>query len=185
MKMFNAPVAGANYAADTKNYAWHRPPDIVNYDEAVDYLINKLKEPEQLELVFSLLKIDTQISTVVSSILMQSISRGKFSIDLGILIAGPLARYISIIADEQDIKYDMGVSDKDRISITPTTLKMALGFIDNDKESPSLEQPVETPLVSPESGLMGAPIENGEASMDEQAKMLGMIEEEEPENGLA
>ena len=42
MKMFDAPIAGANYAADTRNYPWHRPPDLVNYDEGVDYLDSRI-----------------------------------------------------------------------------------------------------------------------------------------------
>ena len=104
MKMFDAPIAGANYAADTRNYPWHRPPDLVNYDEGVDYLIQKMNEPQELELVYALLDIDAHISTIVSSLLMQGISRGKFSIDLAVLMAGPIARYIGILADEQDIK---------------------------------------------------------------------------------
>ena len=183
MKMFDAPIAGANYAADTRNYPWHRPPDIVDYDEGVDYLITKMKEPDQLELVFSLLEIDAQVTTVVSSLLMQGISRGKFSIDLAILMAGPVARYISIIADEQDIKYDMGVGEKDRVSITPTSLKMALGIYDEEETLEVLE---EAPVVAiPEGGLMGAPAEDESASEDEQAAMLGMVEEEEPTDELA
>ena len=183
MKMFDAPIAGANYAADTRNYPWHRPPDIVNYDEGVDYMITKMKEPDQIELVFSLLEIDAHVTTVVTSLLMQGISRGKFSIDLAILMAGPIARYISIIADEQDIKYDMGVGEKDRISITPTSLKMALGIYDDDEEE-TLEVLEEAPVI-PEGGLMGAPTEDESASEDEQAAMLGMVEEEEPTNELA
>jgi len=183
MKMFDAPIAGANYAADTRNYPWHRPPDIVNYDEGVDYMITKMKETDQIELVFSLLEIDAHVSTVVTSLLMQGISRGKFSIDLAILMAGPIARYISIIADEQEIKYDMGVGDKDRISITPTSLKMALGIYEDDEEE-TLEVLEEAPVI-PEGGLMGAPIDDGAASEDEQAAMLGMVEEEEPTDELA
>ena len=132
MKMFDAPIAGANYAADTRNYPWHRPPDLVNYDEGVDYLIQKMNEPQELELVYALLDIDAHISTIVSSLLMQGISRGKFSIDLAVLMAGPIARYIGILADEQDIKYNMGVGDEDRVSITPTSLKLALGILDSD-----------------------------------------------------
>jgi hypothetical protein len=183
MKMFDAPIAGANYAADTRNYPWHRPPDIVNYDEGVDYMITKMKEPDQIELVFSLLEIDAHVTTVVTSLLMQGISRGKFSIDLAILMAGPIARYISIIADEQDIKYDMGVGEKDRISITPTSLKMALGIYDDDEEE-TLEVLEEAPVI-PEGGLMGAPTEDEAAPEDEQAAMLGMVEEEEPTDELA
>ena len=186
MKMFDAPVAGANYAADTRNYPWHRPPDLVNYDEGVDYIIKKLQDPEQLETVYALLKIDIQVSTVVTSLLMQAISRGKCSIDLAILMAGPLARYIGIIADEQDIKYDMGVGDEDRLKIPPTSLKMALGIIDDDEEP---EEVLEAPIVEARGGLMGAPSadEVTAATEDEQASMLGMSSDEEelpPEAGM-
>lgn len=185
--MFEAPIAGANYTSDTKNYPWHRPPDIVSYDEGVDYMISKMKEPEQLELVYSLLQIDTQVSTVVSSLLMQAISRGKYSIDLAILMAGPLARYIGIIADEQGIKYDMGVADKDRISITPTSLKIAFGILDGDDTEVS-EEAVEEVVAAPSGGLMAAPTEAEDmetASDEEQSAMLGLVEEEEPVDGLA
>jgi hypothetical protein len=98
-------------------------------------------------------------------------------------MAGPLARYISIIADEQDIKYDMGVGDKDRVSITPTSLKMALGIYDEEGEE-TLEVLEEAPVI-PEGGLMGAPTEDEAASKDEQSAMLGMVEEEEPTDELA
>jgi hypothetical protein len=186
MKMFDAPIAGANYAADTRNYPWHRPPDIVNYDDGVGYLIERMKEPEQLELVFSLLDIDAHVSTVVTSLLMQGISRGKFSIDLAVLMAGPLARYISIIADEQDIKYEMGVNDKDRVVVTPTSLKLALGIYDDDETLEVLEN-VDEELAAPSEGLMGVPSEEEMASKDEQSTMLGFVEEEEeePANELA
>lgn len=186
MKMFDFPIAGANYAADTRNYPWHRPPDIVSYDEGVDYLIRKMNEPEELELVYALLKIDTHVATVVSAILMQGISRGKFSIDLAILMAGPLARYIGIIADEQEIKYDMGLNEENRVVITPTSLKLALGIFDDEEEDP--DEIVEEAVTSSEAGLMATPTDVETASEEEQAAMLGLSnddEEEEPVDGLA
>ena len=176
MKKLEEPIAGANYAADIRNYPWHRPPDIVSYDEGVDYLINKMNEPEELELVYSLLAIEAQVATIVSSILMQGISRGKFSIDLAILMAGPLARYVGILADEQDIKYDMGISDKDRIKVTPTSLRIALGIVDGNQEE-ILEETIEEP-VEEDAGLMSVqPIDDTVASPDEQAEMLGSVEQ--------
>ena len=191
--MFDAPIPGSNYASDTKNYPWHRPPDITEYDEAVDYMIRKLDDPDEHELVFSLLEIDTQLTTVVSTLLMQGISRGKFPIDLAILMAGPLARYISIVADSQGIKYEVGIEDTDRISITPTALKMALGIIETEDDDLP-EEPVEEAASGPDTGgFMGAVFagEIDPASEDEQAAMLGMGEEEvltpeeESPNGLA
>ena len=189
--MFDAPIPGSNYASDTKNYPWHRPPDITEYDEAVDYMIRKLDDPDEHELVFSLLEIDTQLTTVVSTLLMQGISRGKFPIDLAILMAGPLARYISIVADSQGIKYEVGIEDTDRISITPTSLKMALGIIETEDDDLP-EEPVEEAASGPDTGgIMGAVSaeEIDPASEDEQAAMLGIVEEEvmeeEPVDGLA
>ena len=189
--MFDAPIPGSNYASDTKNYPWHRPPDITEYDEAVDYMIRKLDDPDEHELVFSLLEIDTQLTTVVSTLLMQGISRGKFPIDLAILMAGPLARYISIVADSQGIKYEVGIEDTDRISITPTSLKMALGIIETEDDDLP-EEPVEEAASGPDTGgFMGAvsAAEIDPASEDEQAAMLGIVEEEvmeeEPVDGLA
>lgn len=190
MRMFDAPIAGANYAADTKNYPWHRPPDLVEYDDGVGYILNKLKEDEQLELVFSLIKIDAKITTIVTSILMQAISRGKFSIDLAILIAGPIARYISIIADEQELKYDMGLGDDDRAVITPTSLKVALGILEDDENKDVTLEVLEQDTVLKDGGIMAAPEDASEmddtpATPDEQAAMLGQIEEEEPIDELS
>ena len=179
LKMFDAPIAGENFTSDTRNYPWHRPPEITDYDDGVDYIIEKLGEKEQAELTYSMLEIGLPITTVVSSMLMQGISKGKFPIDIAILIAGPLARYIEIIAKKNDIKYEMGIEEKNRQPITPTSLKMALGIFEEDED-----EEVELPEESPEGaeGFMAPPMDmDGSASPEEQASMLGQIEEDEEE----
>lgn len=185
-KLPHAPIAGANYLANTKNYPWHRPPDIVDYDEGVDYILNKIKEPEQQEMLFSLMEIDTHVSTIVSTLLLQSISKGKFAVDLAVLIAGPIARYISIIADAEDVKYNMGTSDDGRAKVTPTALKVAMGIMEEGEEPPAPKPVADEPDI-PEGGLMGKPNpdEMMSASDQEQAEMLGMGSEEEQPNGMA
>ena len=179
----NAPIPGANYMADTRNYAWHRPPDMVDYDEAVSYLIDKIDEPEEKELIFAMLGIDAHITTVATVLLLQAVSKGKIGIDLAVLIAGPIARYIEIAAKNAGVKYEMGVENKDRIIITPTLLKASLGIIDEEEE---LEQPLleEPAPEAPADGLMAMPEAGGVAPEEEQAAMLGGVEEEEPEDEL-
>ena len=176
---FDAPVPGANLLADTRNYPWHRPPDIVDYDEAVDYMIERLTQPEQTELIYSLLDIEVSVTTVTSALLMQAIAKGKLPIDLAILIAGPVARYIQIIAESEGFKYDMGTDDSDRVKITPTLLKQSLGIIEDEETG-------QVAIIDddiPTEGLMGRPsLEETEAApADEQAAMLGMMEA--PEEG--
>jgi antitoxin component of RelBE/YafQ-DinJ toxin-antitoxin module len=178
----DAPVPGANLLADTRNYPWHRPPDITDYDEAVSYMISRISQEEQAELVYSLLQIDTTVTTVVSGLLMQSIAKGKIPIDLAILISGPVARYIEVLAQTNGYKYDMGTDTSDRVKITPTLLKMAMGIVDEDDEEME-DTPEEVVSAMPEGGLMGAPMDQDKmtASDEEQASMLGMdADSEEP-----
>ena len=37
----NAPIPGANYTSDTRNYPWHRPPDITDVDEALEHIMER------------------------------------------------------------------------------------------------------------------------------------------------
>lgn len=180
------PIPGANLIADTRNYAWHRPPDIVDYDEAVNYLINRIDEPLETQMVLAMLDIEAQISTIVSTILLQAISRGKIPVDLALLVAGPLARYIEITAKVTGKQYEMGIRDKDEIQITPTLLKEALGIIDQEELEQEAPQEVTPPSQEPTGGLMGMP-DQMVAPQDEQMAMLGgMVEEEvEPEDELS
>lgn len=179
----NAPIPGGNYMSDTRNYAWHRPPDTVDYDEAVSYLIDKIDEPEEKELIFAMLGIDAHITTIVTTLLLQAVSKGKIGIDLAILIAGPVARYIEISAKNAGVKYEMGVEDKDRVVITPTLLKASLGIIDEDDEDEQV-MPEDPAPEAPSEGLMAMPEAGGVAPEEEQTAMLGGIEEEEPEDEL-
>jgi hypothetical protein len=145
-------------------------------------MISRVSQEEQAELVYSLLQIDTTVTTIVSGLLMQSIAKGKIPIDLAILISGPVARYIEVIAQTNGYKYDMGTDTSDRVKITPTLLKMAMGIVDEDDEEME-DTPEEVVSAMPEGGLMGAPTDADKmtASEEEQASMLGMgADSEEP-----
>ena len=186
---FEGPIPGENYLTDTKNYPWHRPPDLVDYDEAVSYMLNKIDEPEQIELVFAMLQIDAHVATVVSTLLLQGISKGKFSIDLAMLMAGPLARYIEIKANNSGIKHEMGVEKDDRMVLTPTLLKAALGIVEQPEEESeevmALREEAGPNEITQEQmmGLMSMPQNTGAAPSEEQAEMLGQVEED-PEEEL-
>ena len=75
--MADAPIPGENYLSDTRNYPWHRPPEIVEYDEAVDYLINRMTETEHSELIYNLMETKQPLTGIVAGIMVQSIGRVK------------------------------------------------------------------------------------------------------------
>ena len=180
----DAPIPGENFLSDTRNYPWHRPPEITDYDLAVDYLIDRLAEPEQSELIYSLIELKQPLTSIVAGLMMQSIGRGKFGIDLAILAAGPVYRYLQIIAEQNGLKYETGLEDKGRIPITPTILKAAMGIVD-DEEGEIVETP-NAVILAEQGGLMGQPSaeEQTEASPDEQALMLGLVDQAEEEDAV-
>jgi len=180
----DAPIPGANFTADTRNYPWHRPPAYTDYDEAVEYLIGKVDEPDQHDLVMSLIQLKMDVASAVTAMLLQAISKGKIGIDLAILVAGPVVRHIDIMAKEAGLKPKLLIESR-KAKVTPTSLKLAMGIVDDDEipDRPSTPAP-----ALPEGGLMGSPSEAAalSATEEEQASMLGMTNtEEEPQDGLA
>ena len=178
---FNAPIPGENLVADGRNYPWRRPPEIVEYDEAVSSILDKVDEPQELEVVFAMMDVGADLVTITSSILLNYIGSGKVSIDLALLMSGPLSRYLEIKAKSAGVKFDLGLVNENRKPITAETLRMALDIVEPEEEAPVLDMPQETPeeQVQEESLMAQPPV----ASEEEQSAMLGMNEEEEIANG--
>jgi hypothetical protein len=178
MQTPRAPIPGANYTSDTRNYPWHRPSDISNYDEAVSNTLNRLETPSGASLVYSLLDINMSVATITSAMLQQAIAKGSIHIDMAILIAGPVARGIEIFAKAHDLKYEMGAEANDELIYTPSQLSLLLEAEEDPDDTP-LDEPTVAP-PAPEEGLMTSPSgEDVEAAPDmEQQAMLGMDEEE-------
>lgn len=176
-KLFDGPIPGANFTSDTRNYPWHRPADLNKYDEIVDYYAAKVNEEETQDLVMSLLEMKMPVTAVVAMLLKQGISKGKVGIDMAILTAGPIARYISILADEQEIEHRIGIEDR-VVKVTPAKLKAAMLQTEEEVPEEEAEETPEEPV-----GLMQrpAPEDMPAAPSAEQSKMLG----EEPEDELA
>lgn len=186
MQIPRAPIPGANYTSDTRNYPWHRPADIENYDEAVANTLNRLDTPSGASLVYSLLDLDMSIALVTSAMLQQAISKGVMHIDMAILIAGPVARGIEVFAKAHDLKYEMGADVDDELIYTPSQLSLLLDAQEEDEEMlPMEEDPMEAPAL--EGGLMASPSEEEveAAPEDEQQSMLGGMAEEETTDELA
>ena len=174
-KSFDAPIPGENYTSDVKNYPWHRPADIINYDEAIDYSLEQLSTAEASHSIMSLLSVNVSLPTVVDIFLTSQISRGKFPIDLAILISGPIARFLEIMAKMYEIEYTMG-KDNTPQPVAPAYLKQVMNNSEIDEEEAEVVSEDINEILNPGMGLMGAP------SQLEQDMMLGqtdVIEDEE------
>lgn len=181
---FNGPIPGESLTADTRNYPWHRPPEITDFNEGVTRLIQDMDDEREMQLIYSLLELEVPVAIITSNILMRKIGRGVIPIDLGILMAGPVARYVEILAKDNGLTADMDTDIPGQEPITPTMLKLQMGSVEDIQDllqegEVSPDTPVED-APAPSGGLMGVPSEEDamSASDEEQAAMLGMAADE-------
>ena len=179
------PIPGANYTADTRQFPWHRPPDLVDYDQAIEYMITRYSETERSDRLTALIEYGMDVTTLTSIILMSLIGKGKIATDLALLTAGPLARYLEIMAKANGVeKIELGF-ETDKPRATVEDIKMIVGF-NRDGEEPKDEvviEPMVEEEVTPENdSLMSMPVDTGGvASSTEQEQMLGTNAEVEEE----
>lgn len=168
---FDAPIPGENFTSDTKNYPWHRPPEYTDYDESIDYVLTLMSGEQQIASAMSLLDAGISLPTVVDMIITGRVANGYVGIDLGILIAGPVARFLEIMAMSYDIEVSMGKDDELPLP-TPAYVKSLVAQVVEDEEVEE-DEIVEEDTTIPSMGLMGAP------SKIEQEMMLGQSNVEE------
>jgi hypothetical protein len=175
----DAPIPGENYTSDWRNYPWHRPPDISNVDEAVEFVANHLAESDEGLQYMSYLKVGVSVAAVTDMILTLGIADGKWSIDFAILIAGPVARLVTIMAKGYGIEYEMGI-DTDADFMPSERLKVEFEMAEENKEA--MKQEMDKVAETAEEDV-GEPVDEGglmsPAPDDEQNAMLGYDGEED------
>jgi hypothetical protein len=180
-KVISGPIAGENLTSDTRNYPWHRPPDVQDYDEVVEALIKDSMKPKEMSRILSMLSNEMTLSSIVDFKVLALMSQGKFSLDMGILAAGPYARFLDILAKDAGISVEMGLEDEN-FSMTPDIVRTlsggdVLGPLKEPLRPTGEQDELAAQSVSSDSelpaqtGFMMSP--TGPASDQEQATMLG------------
>lgn len=125
----DGPIPGENYTSDTRNYPWHRPPEITDIDEAIEVMIKRLTERETSYTVLSMLQAGVDVVTLTDIFVTSGIGKGKWTVDMALLLAGPTSHMIKLMAEGYGIKYRMGLDDDPM----PTFAFLKAKSIDKDK----------------------------------------------------
>lgn len=119
----DAPIPGENWTSDTRGQPWHRPPDMSGYDEIIENILQSLKRKQFQTKIISMVDAGLPIAFVVSFILMKGVGEGKWSIDMAIIVAGPVAHFLAILARSYEIPVKLGI-DVEMPKMTGGALKM-------------------------------------------------------------
>ena len=169
----DGPIPGENQTSDERNYPWHRPPDFTDTDEAIDYIVESLVDTREGFMYMNLIELDISIAACVDMILTKGISEGRWSIDFAIILAGPTARVVEIMAKSFDLDYNLGTDDPKEYTLTAAGAKQQMQRAASElkekvfglKENAPQETPEGVDKINDGQGLMSAP--------DEQNDMLG------------
>lgn len=116
---FDGPIPGENFTADTKNFPWHRPPQYTNMDDAIEAVIKKVMDDESSDAFLTMIEMGFSIVDVAQLLVQSGVGAGKWSVDFGILLAGPIAHILVIMCRGYGLEFDLGV---DPTSTPPTSV---------------------------------------------------------------
>lgn len=170
MREFSAPIPGQSLTTTPKNFAWERPPEITDPEEAMQMHLTRISQPDMMEAVLNVIDIEElDIQTVTTGIIRGAVSKGIHSIDVGMMVAPVLHEFIKQATKAVGIEAEDGFVDKkakaaEREAIIAAKArkmiaKMGMKPAEAAKaaEATPTAAPTEAPAVAPQAAPMEAP----------------------------
>lgn len=163
----NGPIPGENFTSDTKNYPWHRPPEIDELDKGIEAAIKQLGTRKGAFGLLNSLQAGVTVVQATDMFITSGIGAGKWAPDLGLLLAGPVARMMEIMAKDAGITYALGLEEdpvptmkyyKQKAKITEADADSAATAVQGSAEQLKSTEPESTPEPQ---GFMSKPPEGG------------------------
>lgn len=173
MKTFDGPIPGENFTSDTKSYPWHQPPEFVSIGPALDKMSQKITDRKTAPLLMSMAETGLPLYKLSQIIVMEGMASGKWTLDLGLLLAGPITKILEIMCNVYDVEYTLGIEETDD---EPTGL-FAIG-VENLKKS-SADKGVLRLVRDELSNIKSEASESGGGTSDPEVAGVGATEEED------
>lgn len=139
--LLNAPIPGAEMTVEFGSRPWHRPPEIDDPVEALDYHLDRLDEPKVGKAVMDAVELGIPIRDLTLGILRNAVSTAKHDMDTMFIIAPILHEAIEVMAEEADIDFKTGFeeTEEDRDQEYRINSLKAKKLLEKHKETGDLE----------------------------------------------
>jgi len=162
-RFLKAPIPGENLTQDTRGYAWHRPPQYPDFDDAFEYFIDTvLGEKDRLLAGITLVSSGVSAMSALNTVLLNMVGAGKITPDMSLMIAGPAYKVFTSALDDMGIEYLTGFDSPDDmkafLSKEPSqrTKKSIQLTAEQEEQFDKMQEELED-VRMPVGGLMGAP----------------------------
>ena len=146
---FDAPIPGQSLTDEPGNYPWEHPPQTASVEEAADFVYESLMKKQNMERLFTLLRMGIPIEALVKIITFSGFLEGRWTVDTAKLLEPIVAMMVAGEAALAEIPAKVNMGDAEN---TEFFRDMAERKIDmkQAKEMPMLE--MDKP--APQLGLM-------------------------------
>jgi hypothetical protein len=100
-----APIPGQSLTDEPQNFAWERPPEIVDPNEAIKFHMDRLSEKPVVESVMFLMELGYPVDVLTRSMLTASVGEGIHTIDVSLIAAPVIEEELSYMARTAGIEY--------------------------------------------------------------------------------
>jgi hypothetical protein len=96
--MLSAPIPGQALTHAPKSMPWEHPPQFVQLDDAMHFLMNQILETHYLKQLLQLMNAGVSIEAMTRTIIFTGFAKGKWTPTLGMLLYKPLMLTLITIA---------------------------------------------------------------------------------------
>ena len=154
---FDRPTPGMSLTAELGNRPWQQPPQYSTVEEALQWYIPRLVNPELLNPLLDVIEGGLPLTAIANAMQTGGVMEGKHSLDVGILIMPVLIETMAYLAEEAEIEYTTGSGKKqedDKISDERVALAISKVKKEKNKKETEPEEQIEMELEEPSGGLM-------------------------------
>ena len=156
---FDRPTPGMSLTAELGNRPWQQPPQYSTVEEALQWYIPRLTNPELLDELLDVMESGLPLTIIADAMQTGGVMEGKHSLDVGILILPVLIETMAYLAEEAGIEYNEGSNiEADKDSITGSRISLALSKVyEQEKPEVTEKEPLEETTeeeTPPQGGLM-------------------------------
>ena len=143
---FDAPLPGQSLTDEPGNYPWEHPPKTPSIEEATDYVYESMMKPENMERMFTLLRMGIPIEALVKIITFSGFLEGRWTVDTAKLLEPIVAMMVAGEAAIAEIPAKVNMSDAEDMNFYKEMADRKYDMkLDKEGKDKQMEMPMEAP----------------------------------------
>ena len=141
--LLDGPIPGQSLTTEPGNRPWENPPKLNTVEEAIDFYMKRLSDPEMMNRMLDILEeTDLPITVLVEVMTMGGVMQGLHSVDISVLVSPVLVEFIKGAADKAEIEYTLGVEQQG--GYKPELLRSVLTELRGEESVVAIDDPFRT-----------------------------------------